>query len=100
MRLAGVSARAAVRMSFSRRMGLVPSITSQDRWLQLVMTDSPIRMRSLGFSSTLSAMTSSQGIALKRNGACVVQTPSVGVEGSELGGPDLAARHRRITGTI
>src|SRR6185295_16859261 len=57
MRFAGVLAREAVTMSFSRRIGLAPSITSQDRWLQLVMTDSPIRMRSLGLSSTLSAMT-------------------------------------------
>jgi hypothetical protein len=31
MRLAGVSARLAVKMSFSRKIGLAPSITSHDR---------------------------------------------------------------------
>src|SRR3954447_299250 len=58
MRLAGVLARSAVMMSFSRRIGAEPSINKRVRCSLLVTTVSPIRIRSPGFSSTLSAMTS------------------------------------------
>ena len=50
-----------VRMSFSRRIGALPSISKRVRWSWLVMTHSPIRMRSLGLSSTFSAMPLSAG---------------------------------------
>src|ERR1700704_2491975 len=59
MRLAGVFAVSPVRMSFSRRIGVSPSISRRVRWSVLVTTQSPIMTRSPGFSSTLRAMTAS-----------------------------------------
>lgn len=56
MRLAGVLAASAVMMSFSRRIGASPSMSRRVRWSSLVMTQSPIRMRSRGFSSTFRAI--------------------------------------------
>src|SRR5437016_5066660 len=46
-------------MSFSRRIGTVPSMSSRVRWSALVTTQSPSRMRSPGLSSTFNAMTTS-----------------------------------------
>src|SRR5262245_22557202 len=39
-------------MSFSRRIGISPSMIRRVRWLPLVTTDSPRIMRSPGFNST------------------------------------------------
>src|SRR5438034_2986326 len=63
MRFGGVSARSGVRMSFSRRIGVWPSMTSRVRWSALVTMQSPTMMRSPGFSSTFSAMTVSAPFA-------------------------------------
>jgi hypothetical protein len=47
-------------ISRSRRIGALPSTRKRVRWSPLVITLSPIRMRSPGFSSTFSAMTDLQ----------------------------------------
>ncbi|MNT78068.1 hypothetical protein D3C72_2172660 [compost metagenome] len=59
MRLAGVLAVSAVRMSFSRRMGARPSMKRRVRWSELVMMQLPTSSFSPGFSSTLSAISTS-----------------------------------------
>src|ERR1700689_3288816 len=55
MRLASVSARLSAMMSFSRRIGTVPSMVSRVRWSSLVTTQSPRITRSPGLSSSFRA---------------------------------------------
>ena len=51
MRLAGVSARLNGMMSFSRRIGDLPSTIRRVRWPALVTMQSPMMKRSFGLSS-------------------------------------------------
>ena len=56
MRLAGVSARSAVMMSFSRRIGTEPSISEAGALIGVGHHAFAEEMRSPGLSSTFSAM--------------------------------------------
>ncbi|MNL70740.1 hypothetical protein D3C87_1957880 [compost metagenome] len=56
MRRAGVLAVSDVMMSFSRKIGALPSMNRRVRWSELVMMQLPTSSFSPGFNSTLSAI--------------------------------------------
>jgi hypothetical protein len=75
MRLAGLSAVSGVRMSFSRRIGALPSMKRRVRWSALVTTQLPMISFSPGFSSTFKDMGVTRDVIPERENSAIPTTP-------------------------